>query len=87
MVPDQLSLPSERSTGVEEPPAPPAVIPPARRSYAKAAAFSPLEGADWVYVESGEAAKPCTGGQVQRPLQGAGAQQQGMEGPGYNTRN
>ena len=68
-------------------PAPQAVIPPARRSYAQAAAFSPLEGADWVYVESGEAAKPCTGGQVQRPLQGAGAQQQGMEGPGYKTRN
>ena len=42
----------QRSAGVEEPSA-----PPTRRSYAQAAS-SPLDGADWVYVRRGDAAKP-----------------------------
>ena len=43
---------------MEEPPAPPAVIPPTVRSYAQAAASSPLDGADWVYVAKGGAQGP-----------------------------
>ena len=52
------SATSERPDGVEEPPAPPAVIPPTGRSYAQAATSSPLDGAEWVYVARGGAAKP-----------------------------
>ena len=58
VVPGQLLLPSERQASVEEPPAPPAVIPPTGRSYAQVATSLPLDGADWVYVARGGAAKP-----------------------------
>ena len=58
VVPGQLPPPSERPDGVKESPAPPAVIPPTGRSYAQAATSSPLDGAEWVYVARGGAAKP-----------------------------
>ena len=58
VVPGQLPPPSERPGGMEGPPAPPVVIPPTRLSYAQAATSSPLDGADWVYVARGRAAKP-----------------------------
>ena len=61
VVPGQLPPPSERPDGVEESPAPPAVIPPTGRSYAQAATSSPLDGAEWVYVARGGAAKPMEG--------------------------
>ena len=48
VVPRQLPLLSERPADMEEPPAPPAVIPPTVQSYTQAVASSPLDGADWV---------------------------------------
>ena len=73
MVPGQLPPPSERPADMEVPPAPPAVIPPTVQFYAQAAASSPLDGADWVYVAKGGA---------QRPLPGVGEGEQGVEAAG-----
>ena len=53
----QLPPPSERPDSMEEPLVPLAVILPTGRSYAQAATSSPLDGADWVYVARGGAAK------------------------------
>ena len=58
VVPGQLPLPSEQPADMEVPPAPPVVIPPTVWSYAQAAASSPLDGADWVYVAKGGAQRP-----------------------------
>ena len=58
VVPGQLLSPSERPAGVERPSVPQVVIPPTGRSYAQAATTSPMDVADWVYVERGGASKP-----------------------------
>ena len=58
VVPGQLPPPGERPADMEELLAPPAVIPPTGRSYAQAAASSPLDGAEWVYVAKGGAQRP-----------------------------
>ena len=50
--------PSEPPAGTEELTVPLAVIPPTGRSYAQAATTSPMDVADWVYVERGGASKP-----------------------------
>ena len=55
VVPGQLPPPSERPADMEEPPVPPAVIPPMVCFYTQAMASSPLDGADWVYVAKGGA--------------------------------
>ena len=52
VVPGQLPPHSERPVDVEELPVSPAAIPPTGRFYTQAAATSPLDGADWVYVAS-----------------------------------
>ena len=81
VVPGQLLPPGERPADMEELLSPLAVIPPKVRSYAQAATSSPLDGADWVYVAKG-GGPAAHGGQVQWPLQGTGAGQQSLEGPG-----
>ena len=81
VVPGQLPLPSERPVDMEELPVPPVVIPPTVCSYAQAVASSPLDGADWVY--DGQGGGPAAHGrQVQRPLQGVGEGEQGLEAAG-----
>ena len=82
MVPGQLPPPSEQLADVEKLLVPPAVIPPTRLYYAQVAATSPLDGADWVYVAKGGGGLAAHGGQVQRPLQGVGEGQQGVEAAG-----
>ena len=57
VVPGQLQQPSEWSASMEKPPVQLAVVRPTGRSYAQAATSSLLDGADWVYVARGGAAK------------------------------
>ena len=54
----QLPPPGEGPADMEEPQAPPVVIPPTVRCYTQAVASSPLDGADWVYVAKGGAQRP-----------------------------
>ena len=58
VVPGQLLPPSERPVDMEEIPVLPTVIPLTVRSYAQAAASSPLDGVDWVFVAKGGAQQP-----------------------------
>ena len=81
VVPGQLQPPNELPSGVEGPPVPLAVIPPTGRSYAQAATSSPLDGGQ-LGLRGKRWSGQAHGRQVQQSLQGVGAWQQGVEGPG-----
>ena len=77
VVPGQLPPPTERPAGMEELSVPPAVIPPTGRSFAKWQPHQPWMGQTGCTWQRG--GLQAHGGKVQRPLQGVGEGQQGVE--------